>query len=275
MRKIVLTLTMFLPVFLSACTEEIPEVQEPEFKEILPEDLITMDILDEYMERLDVQYVDLRNMEAKFRSGYIDGFELIPFFDYLDNRAFIRDGGYDFTPDQIIDENLLRSLFDEDKAIFLYADGCIRSNYIKEVLHHLGYERVYVLGGYYEYNGGYNILGDGLFELGSSDYLSLLLGDGTEYHISVRYEMSRIITDIRIDITDASGISYRSPDYSEINYNEQLTILENYIVADFITVYDLYQLISSSESNSYHQIEGYTLGYDENLLALFYKLYTE
>lgn len=275
MKKLVLIQTIFFMLFLTGCETEIPVENEPELIEIRPDELITMDILDNYMERLDVQYVDLRNMEAKFRSGYIDGFELIPFFDYLDNRAFIRDGGYDFTPDQITDEHLLRSFFHQEKAIFLYADGCIRSNYLKDVLHHLGYERVYVLGGYYEYDGNYNILGDGLFELGSSDYLSLILEDGTEYHISVRYEMSRVITDIRIDITDPDGVSYRSTGYSEINYNQQLTILEDYIISDLITIYDLYHLISSDEMNSYHQIDGYTLGYDDNLLTLFYKIYTE
>lgn len=275
MKKIVPILTILLTFFTSSCTPQNEENNDPKNIEIQPNDLITMEILDNYMGRTDVQYVDLRNMEAKFRSGYIKGFELIPFFDYLDNRAFLRDGGYDFSADQIINEELIRMYFDPEKAIFLYADGCIRSNYVKDVLYYLGYERVYVLGGYYEYNGVYNVLGDGLYQLGSSDYATILLEDGTEYHISVKYEMSRLITDIRIDIIDPQGVSYRSPNYDSINYNEQLTILEDYIISDLITVYDLYQELSDQNNRYYDQIDGYLLDNDEHIRSIFYILMTE
>jgi len=114
--------------------------------EITPDTLITMENLDLYMYRDDVQYVDLRNFEASFHTGYIDGFERIPFFDFLDFRAFNRGRTYEFKPDQLLDTNLLSRLFKPEKAIFLYADGCIRSGYVKDALNYLGYERVYVIG---------------------------------------------------------------------------------------------------------------------------------
>lgn len=273
MRKLVLILTIFFTGFLTGCSEEIPEVQDPELKEILPEDLITMDILDEYMERLDVQYVDLRNLDAKFRSGYIKHFETIPFFDYLDNRAFDRGGSYEFHPDQILNEALLRITFDEDKAIFLYADGCVRSAYLKDVLNYIGYERVYVLGGYYEYDGAYNILGDGYFDLGNSAYLVHVSDDGTVYSLGVRFDMAKAIIDIRIDIVDSFGVSLRSTGYSEdVDYNEQLTILEDFILDQYTTMYRAYTRMSDPEINEYDEIEGYTMGFDDELLALFMKL---
>lgn len=271
MKKVVLILTILTSFFLVSCKAKNTDNIEAEIIEIKPDDLITMEILDDYMGRTDVQYVDLRNMEAKFRSGYIKGFELIPFFDYLDNRVFLRNNSYDFSGDQIINEELIRMYFDQDKAIFLYADGCIRSNYIKEVLNHLGYDRVYVLGGYYEYTGQYNVLGDGLFTLGSSEYVSTVSDNGTEYHISVKYDMGRLITDIRIDIVDPTGLSYRNDE----SINNQLTIIENFIISDMISIYDLYHLISVDDGNSYHSIEGYEFGYSEDLIALFFILMTE
>lgn len=273
MKKITLVFALIFVLFLSGCEPKKPLEKEQEIIEILPDDLITMGTLDSYMDRVDVQYVDLRNFEAKFRSGYIKGFESIPFFDYLDNRAFNRNNSYEFDVDQIEDEQYLRNIFDEEKAIFLYADGCIRSNYIRDVLLSMGYERVYVLGGYYEYEGVYNVFGDGTFNSGSSEYVVLTLLDGTSYHLSVQYDMGRTITSIRIDILDSDEQSYRFKDSLEFDYDLQLTLLEEYIVDDIITIHDLYEAISSDTPNEYSNIPNYSLGYSEELILLFYMIY--
>lgn len=164
-KKYFVLLTIFTLFFLASCT---PVEEGP--IEILPEDIITMEELDNYMFRDDVQYVDLRNYEQSFKSGFIYSFEMIPFFDYLDYRAFDRSNTYEFEPSQIVREDELFRLFDKDKAIFLYADGCIRSGYLKDVLNYLGYERVYVLGGFGDYNGEHKVLGDGVYSIGSTFY---------------------------------------------------------------------------------------------------------
>ena len=82
MKKIwALLLAVFLTISLGACEEKEDVLL------IAADSLITMENLDLYMFRDDVQYVDLRNFESTFKYGYIEGFEKIPFFDFLDNRC--------------------------------------------------------------------------------------------------------------------------------------------------------------------------------------------
>ena len=163
MRKILLILVLIQTIFVVGCTDKTDEILV-----INTDDFITMENVDEYMFREDVQYVDLRNFESRYLDGFIYSFEMIPFFDYLDNRAFIRNDSYEFKPEQLINENEFLRLFDKNKSIFLYADGCIRSGYIKDILNYLGYEKVFVLGGYFEYDGEYKVLGDGFYNFGDT-----------------------------------------------------------------------------------------------------------
>lgn len=241
-----------------------------ELVEILSDDLITMENLDNYMFRDDVQYVDLRNYDAPFRTGFIYSFELIPFFDYLDYRAFDREDTYEFNPDQILRESELERLFDRDKAIFLYADGCIRSGYLKDVLSHLGYERVYVLGGFYEYSGEHIVLGDGSYSMGDTFY-NKYVDEDTEftYYAFGKFEMGKKITEIRFDITDDSNVSLRSPNYNiSIDYNEQLTIFESFIISDIVTMNELYESLVNMDENDYSEIPGLTWEISEEIIEL-------
>ncbi len=272
MKKILLLQLVLFSVLLTGCKEKYPLEEEPELIEINSEDFITMDMLDQYMERSDVQYVDLRNIDAKFNSGYIRFFESIPFFEYLDNRAFVRNGTYEFNADQIINEHIIKGIFDKEKAIFLYADGCVRSGYLRDVLYHLGYERVYILGGFYEYEGEYKVLGDGSFNLGTSSYLVHVANDGITYRLGATYDMTKSIIGLRIDIVDSDGISMRSENYSNtVNYNEQLTILEDYIVSQYTNLYTVHSYLSDDILDNYDDIDGYSLGFDQDLIALFGK----
>lgn len=269
-RKMVLFLTIFSLVFMGACGP----VEEEETNEILPDDIITMDILDDYMFRDDVQYVDLRNHEQLLRSGFIYSFENIPFFDYLDYRAFIRGGTYEFDPSQIINEEQLTRFFDRDKAILLTADGCIRSGYIKDVLNYLGYERVYVIGGFFEYQGEYKVLGDGKYQNGSRFFGNYTDQDtGITYHVSGIYELDRHPIQIYIDMIDSDGNSMRNDGYDEsIDYKEQLTLLENAILGYATNFNDLYVSFSDDNPNEFNQIEGYTLGFPYGLLRAIKEL---
>ena len=260
-------LVVFIGVFLASCDAENRE----ELIEILPEDLITMEILDNYMFRDDVQYVDLRNYSASFQTGWIDGFEQIPFFDYLDYRAFDREGTYEFNADQILDQRELERLFDKEKAIFLYADGCIRSGYLKDVLNHIGYERVYVLGGFYEYEGIHKVDGNGDYSIGDT-FFSSYVNNTTNYtyYVYGEFDMARNITFIRIDILDESNKTLRRSDYeSAVDYDLQLTILENYIVNDFVNFTELSLELNDIANSRYGEIPNFDWLYFDDLRHLF------
>jgi hypothetical protein len=195
---------------------------------------------------------------------------MIPFFDYLDNRAFIRNDNYDFEPDQLINEKEFYRLFDQEKSIFLYADGCIRSGYIKDILNYLGYEKVFVIGGYFEYDGEYKVLGDGFYTFGDS-FSNSLFDSETEltFYIYGTYNMDRKISDIRFDIIDNENVTLRSPNYSEsIDYNLLLENLEDFILEDRVTFKELSIAIDSKESNGYV----FLLDYDEDILDNLIKL---
>jgi len=241
--------------------------QENTLKKIQINNEITMDNLDDYMWRDDVQYVDLRNFDAKFAAGYIDGFEMIPFFDYLDNRAFDRNHTYQFDPNQILNEDIMTSYFKQDKAIFLYADGCIRANYVRDVLHHLGYEKVFTLGGYYEYDGSYNILGDSRYEIGRVFYEKITLNNQTILAYG-HLELDQTITEIHFDFFNQDGDSIRHliPDL-----DTTLDTLEEAILVDVLTFNDLYDELSEPNS-PYYSLDNTSEPIISSLIPLINKL---
>lgn len=242
MKRLFIIFTVFLVILLSSCKNNNQDLVE-----ITKDMEITMENLDDFMFRDDVQYIDLRNYQARYSSGYIENFDIIPFFDYLDNRVFDRNDAYEFSPDQLLNENEMYRLFDQDKAIFLYADGCIRSGYIKDILTHLGYERVFSLGGYFEYEGAYKVFGDGVFELGNTFYEAYEDDNLITYQISGVYEMDKKIKSIRIDIIDQDGYSYRNP--ANITLHTHLADFESYILGEVVTFNELYTLLSTSPAD--------------------------
>lgn len=244
MKKLLLIFLSILTVFtLSACGEKQLE--------ITAESEITMENLDLYLYRDDVQYVDLRNHLSYFKYGYIDGFDNIPFFDYLDYRAFDRERTYKFDPDQLRDITILERQFDPDKAILLYADGCIRSGYLKDVLNHLGYERVFVIGGYYEYLGDNKVYGDGSYEIGTSFYTEKLDDDsGLKYIMYGKYDVTKNIDYVRFDVLDESDHSVR---YDEnYIYNTELTIIEQHLNNNIYNFNEVYQLLNDVNSDIFN-----------------------
>lgn len=265
MKKILLIIVLIQTTFMISCTKEIDEIVD-----IKIDDLITMENLDNYMFRDDVQYVDLRNFESRYADGFIYSFEMIPFFDYLDNRAFIRNDNYDFQPDQLLNEMEFLRLFDKNKSIFLYADGCIRSGYIKDILNYLGYEKVFVLGGYFEYDGEYKVLGDGIYTFGDS-FSNSYINPETEFtfYIYGSFNMDRKINDVRFDIIDQEGISLRAPNYSNlIDYNSLFEELEDYIEFDRVTFKELNSSLNETENNNYQFLIEYDADVVDNLIKL-------
>jgi rhodanese-related sulfurtransferase len=132
---------------------------------VLPTE-ISMANIDKVLERSDAKYVDLRNVNDKYSAGYIDGFETISFFEYLDNHALIRNNGWEFSAADIESKLILKNIFgDKDQEIYLMCGSGTRAGYVKAALDDLGYEKVYNVGGIKDYDGKNMVLGDADFVL--------------------------------------------------------------------------------------------------------------
>jgi rhodanese-related sulfurtransferase len=132
---------------------------------VLPAE-ITMANIDSYLGRPGAKYVDLRNVGDKYTAGYIDGFEFVSFFEYLDNRALTRNTGWDFTAADINSRAILQNIFgDANREIFLMCGSGTRAGYVKAALEELGYTKVYNVGGIRDYQGDHRVLGDESFTL--------------------------------------------------------------------------------------------------------------
>jgi rhodanese-related sulfurtransferase len=130
-----------------------------------PETLEMADV-DSYLFNEEFQFVDVRNFDDQMADGWIRGFEVIPFFDYLEYMdILVRVDGWSFDESAIKDENALRSLFDEDKYIVLMCAGGTRAGFVKDALDHLGYENVYNVGGLSSYDGDNRVFGDGEYDI--------------------------------------------------------------------------------------------------------------
>jgi len=264
-KKTLLLLTVFFTIFLVSCAKENDEKNE-----ILPDDIINMENLDDYMFRDDVQYVDLRNFEDKFNSGYIDSFDMIPFFDYLDYRVIDRDGSFAFDDDHIVDDDEIYRLFDKDKAIFLYDGGCSRGGYTQALLYFLEYERVFLLGGFYEYDGEHKVLGTGDYSYGDSFYTEYTnTTTGYKYLMSGIKDIAGTIITIRIDILDDNGLSIRQNINDDFDYETELTIFENDIVNNMYTLTKLYSLVSETEDYHYGNLHKFDDEVLSDLVEMF------
>ncbi len=128
---------------------------------------VNMANLDKYALRQNARYVDLRNFDDAFKGGYIQGFEVVPFFDYLEGRALVRNDGWNYTSKDMLNESLLKNIFGKklNEEIFLMCAGGTRAGYVKDALEELGYTNVHNIGGFGDYNGKYKILGDGEYTL--------------------------------------------------------------------------------------------------------------
>ena len=235
MRKWLITTLLAVSFLIAGCENNVV-TSDP----ILADDFINMENLDEYMFRDDVQY------------------------------AFNRNDSYDFNPDQILSEHELERLFDRDKAIFLYADGCIRSGYLKDVLNHMGYERVYVLGGFYEYHGEHTVLGDGYYSIGNTFY-NKYIDEDTDYtyYVYGTFDMGRKISEIRFDILDENNVSLRFQNYSGFDdFNAELTVFENFIISDIVTMNELHYSLTNMEESGYDNIDGFTWDIEDGIIQL-------
>ncbi len=128
---------------------------------------VSMANFDDYAFRPYARYVDLRNFADMFKAGYIQGFEVVPFFDYLQGRALVRNDGWNYSSADLINPSLLKNIFGKDlnTEIFLMCAGGTRAGYVREALLEIGYTNVYNIGGFGDYKGAYKVLGHGEFSM--------------------------------------------------------------------------------------------------------------
>ena len=186
MKRIII---IFLMVFiLCGCTKvELKELPKPEISEGVRGELgidknINEDNIDEYLNRSDSVYYDMRMLvdEAeyeniggdRFLSGFVKGFEVIP-YPYLTNVTGLpsevgesyngktlftnKDGEY--IPNYEESMDILEYFFPKDKNIFLMCGGGGYAGMTKNMLVSLGWDenKIYNVGGYWYYNGENNI----------------------------------------------------------------------------------------------------------------------
>lgn len=162
MKKLLLVLTLVLVgFFMTACGETPENGNEPPAE--LPA-TISMTELDQFLFDPAWQFVDLRNFDDQMADGWIRGFEMIPFFQYLEYaEILVRTAAWSFDGSQIKDESALRELFDEDRNIVLICAAGVRAAFVREALLHLGYENVWNAGALGNYVGEHRVHGDGHF----------------------------------------------------------------------------------------------------------------
>lgn len=217
MKKILFLFAAFVLTFsLAACGgEELAE---------LPEE-VTMENLDEYLNRPDVQYVDVRNFDDKLNSGYIEGFEFIPFFDYLEyENILVRTDGWNFEAASLKNESALKGLFQDDKAIFIMCGSGTRAAFVKSALEAAGYDNVYNVGGIADYSGDYKVLGDGSYTIDmpvKGDYTPGIyfgLDEDSKYMATVIINSAGGIEEVIFD-----GIYQKDPDRTPDSGDEYWT----------------------------------------------------
>jgi rhodanese-related sulfurtransferase len=125
---------------------------------------VTMANVDAVLEADNVQLIDLRQFNDKIVSGYIAGFEMIPFFEVLEAGNFLvrTDGDWTFAAEDIVDADVLENYFDRDaRAIYLMCGSGTRAGFVKAALEELGYTNVVNAGGIKDYAGENKVEGLG------------------------------------------------------------------------------------------------------------------
>ena len=257
MRKILIFIAALALTFTLAGCERIVEVEkivevEVEVEVEVPMEWSTIpatmeiDDVDDYLGRPDVQYVDLRDFDDKMSAGYIAGFEMIPFFDYLAATDILvrTDGDWTFAAEDIVSESALRALFNEDKTIFLMCGSGTRAGFVLAALEELGYTDVINVGGIGTYTGDFLVSGDGVYVSEVST-----LGDYTPgvyfgfdptglYNATVVIGKGGGITEVFLDAQygDSTkqelGFDYGMTVRSDLEWFEHANLLSDFLVAN-------------------------------------------
>lgn len=155
-----------------------PELAEGQRGELGIDKNVNESTIDQYLNRGDAVYRDLRmlkdpgNYEAiggdSYLSGFVDGFEVVPYpyivnveglpeavgDTYAGETLFTFDGK-NYVANYAESMDVLEALFPKDKAIFLMCGGGGYSGMMKNMLVTLGWDdsKIYDVGGYWYYEG--------------------------------------------------------------------------------------------------------------------------
>lgn len=179
--KKLLVVTFALLLLLSGCkakTLPLPQTDEGLRGELGIDKNINESTIDQYLNRDDAVYIDVRmlkdtaNYEAiggdSYLSGYIKGFKVVPYpyicnpeglpedvgVGYTGNALFTnKDGEYIANYKEAYD--IVEEVFPKDKVIFLMCGGGGYAGMMKDLLVTLGYDhtKIYDIGGYWYYEG--------------------------------------------------------------------------------------------------------------------------
>ena len=161
-------------------TKELPkpEVTSGQRGELGIDKNINESNIDEYLNREDAVYRDMRMLEDpaiyesiggdRFLSGYIKGFEVVPLpyiipvdglpsevgETYKGTTLFYNDNGI-YYPNYDESYEIIEELFPKDKVIFLMCGGGGYAGMMKKFLVTMGWDenKIYNIGGYWYYNG--------------------------------------------------------------------------------------------------------------------------
>ena len=161
----------------------LPEVTGGERGKLGIDKNINESVIDEYLNRSDSVYRDMRMFEdpAKYEniggdrylSGYVKGFEVVslPYLipvtglpeevgdTYLGKTLFDIDDDGKYIPNYEESMKIIEELFPKNKVIFLMCGGGGYAGMTKQFLVSLGWDetKIYVVGGYWYYNGKNNV----------------------------------------------------------------------------------------------------------------------
>lgn len=160
-----------------------PELSEGQRGELGIDKNINEENIDKYLNRSDSVYYDVRMLEDpaayeaiggdRFLSGYVDGFEVVPYpflasvkglpevvgNGYSGNSLFTLNDDGSYTANYEESDKILNDLFPKDKKIFLMCGGGGYAGMTKKLLVAKGWnpENIYVVGGYWFYDGDNDI----------------------------------------------------------------------------------------------------------------------
>ena len=184
MKKItILILTILLMCGCSNKALPLPEVSEGMRGELGIDKNINESTIDNYLNREDSVYYDMRmlvddaNYEAiegdSYLSGFVNGFEVVPYpylasvtglpeavgEPYKGETLFTQTEDGKYTPNYEESMSILEGLFPKDKNIFLMCGGGGYAGMTKALLVSLGWDanKIYNTGGYWYYNGTNNV----------------------------------------------------------------------------------------------------------------------
>lgn len=156
-----------------------PELSEGQRGELGIDKNVNESTIDEYLNRSDAVYLDLRmlkdpgNYEAiggdSYLSGFVNGFSVVPFpyivnvtglpeavgSTYVGPTLFRQHSDGSYTANYVESMDIIEGLFPKDKVIFLMCGGGGYSGMMKNMLVALGWDenKIYDVGGYWYYEG--------------------------------------------------------------------------------------------------------------------------